>query len=74
MLFKVVLFSLLCILLYYCIRCLFSQAIFPEQQVWLPLGMAGARFFYRPDALPVTQPPTVSKHWRKIHCYATLCD
>ena len=30
-----------------------------------PLGIAGARFFYGPDALPVTQPPTVSKHWRK---------
>jgi len=26
------------------------------------------QFFYRPDALPATQ-PTMSKHWRKVHLH-----
>ena len=26
------------------------------------------QFFYRPDALPITQ-PTVSKHWREAEMY-----
>jgi len=30
------------------------------------------QFFYRPDALPVTQ-PSVSKHWRETDCMALHC-
>ena len=35
-----------------------------------PLGVAGARMIYRPDALPVTR-PTVSKHWRSTREHVT---
>jgi len=37
------------------------------------LQIAGANTFYRPDALPVTQ-PTVSKHWRQSLLNTNICN
>ena len=46
----------------------------PQQTVFVAgttRSPRAAKFFYRPDALPVTQ-PAVSKHWRKLNIIINL--